>query len=72
MDRKHCRGCRNDFYNGRQNFNGNECWSLKTAKIVWRKEVHIDQVPPWTQKARRLPDCYHAPRHVYVDPKRTC
>lgn len=68
MDPKHCRGCRNDFYNGR----GNKCWSLKNAKLIMRKEVHIDQRPPWNQPAKLLPDCYHAPRHVYVTPDQTC
>lgn len=72
MDRKHCSGCRDDFYNGHNNLGVKECWSLKTARLIWRKEVHIDQRPPWNQKARRLPSCYHADRYVYVDPKATC
>jgi hypothetical protein len=49
---------------------GPECWSLPDAVVVWKKEVHIDQRPPWTQKAKRFLDCYHRPRYVYVDPKK--
>lgn len=68
MTKKDCEGCRNDFYNGNNPMGVKECWSFKTAKIVWSKEVHIDQVPPWNQKAKRLPDCYHADRYVYIKP----
>lgn len=71
MDRKHCVGCRNDFYNGRQNVGGNTCWNLKDAKLIMRKEVHINQVPPWTQKAQLLPHCYHKEQFVYLEPDRT-
>lgn len=41
-------------------------------KLIWRKEVHIDQRPPWNQKAKLLPNCYHKPRYVYVGPDQTC
>ena len=34
-----CKGCRDDFYNGRQNISGNECWLLKKAKLVTRWKV---------------------------------
>ena len=70
MDIKHCAGCRNDFYNGRQNVTGNTCWSLAEAKLIMRKEVHINQVPPWKQAARQLPDCYSKPQFVYVSADR--
>ena len=75
MDRKHCLGCYNDFYNhnnmGMNMATGKpECWMLKDAKIIWRKEVHIDQRPPWTQKAERFPDCYHCQSFIYVSPNR--
>ncbi len=66
MDKKHCRGCRNNFYNGNNDLGVNECWSLKDAKLIMRKEVHINDVPPWNQKAEKFPDCYHKPKFVYV------
>lgn len=66
MNPKHCVGCYNDFYN--DGFKGTKCWSLKTAKMVWKKEVDVDQLPPWNQKAKRLPSCYRKQRCVYVEP----
>jgi hypothetical protein len=63
---KYCAGCSNDFYNGRNPYGIKECWSLSDMKLGWRKEVHIDQIPPWTQKAGRFPMCYHRPHYVYV------
>lgn len=71
MDKKHCTGCYNNDYN--YGLGGaKECWCLKDAKIIWRKEVHVDQRPPWTQKARKFPDCYRKSRYVYVEPNQTC
>lgn len=69
---KHCAGCRNDFYNNHNPYGILTCWHLASAKLIWKKEVHVDQRPPWTQPARRFLDCYHANRHVYVHPKQTC
>lgn len=70
MDKSRCRGCYNDEYN--HGLGGaKECWSLKTAKLIRRKEVHIDQVPPWTQKAKWFPCCYRKQRYVYVQPNQT-
>ena len=68
MDKKHCSGCYNDFYNDHNPLGVKECWSLKDAVLIMRKEVSIDQVPPWTQKARLLPNCYSRQRFVYVKP----
>ena len=65
MDRKHCAGCHDNFYN----IEVGECWSLKDAKLILRKEVSIDQRPPWDQKAKLIPNCYHQPRYVYVKPE---
>lgn len=66
MKNKYCTGCSNNFYNGNTTVGPGECWSLEESKVVWRKEVHIDQSPPWNQKAIRVLDCYRKPRHVYV------
>lgn len=66
---RHCVGCRDDFYNGKNELGVKECWSLEKAKVIWKKEVRIDQRPPWTQKAKRLLSCFHRPRHVYVKPE---
>lgn len=69
---RHCAGCHDDFYNHAGNSPDGRCWSLATMELDWRKEVPVDQRPPWTQKAKRLPKCYHRPRFVYVGPKQTC
>lgn len=67
---KHCSGCHDDFYNLPGNSSEGRCWMLDQMKLIQRKEVSIDQVPPWYQKARLFPNCYHKPRFVYVTPDR--
>ena len=69
MKKENCNDC---YYNGyNHGFGGvKECWYFKTAKLIWRKEVHIDQIPPWNQKAKRFPNCYRRSRYVYVSPER--
>lgn len=65
---KYCAGCRDNYYNRGED----RCWSFDTATTVWRKEVPMDQRPPWTQKAKRVLSCYRRSGYVYVDPDRTC
>lgn len=36
---KHCRGCRDDFYNDKNPMGVKECWALKTAKMVTRFRI---------------------------------
>ena len=69
--KKYCHGCHNDFYNGHNELGITMCWSLKDSKVVWKKKVHIDQVPPWNQKPMRVLSCYRQPRYVFVGPKQT-
>ncbi len=57
-----CRGCRNDFYNGKNGSLGvKQCWSLKDAKVVTRFRIGTWTTP--TQKGAftrvRVFDCYH-------------
>jgi hypothetical protein len=66
---KYCSGCRNNFYNGNNDLGVSKCWSLANAKVVWRKFVHVDQVPPWNNKPERTLSCHSRPRFVSVDPK---
>ena len=68
MKKENCAGCHNNVYNHGL-YGAEECWSFKDAKLVWRKEVPIDQRPPWTQEARQFPNCYKKPGYVYVNPK---
>ena len=71
MDKKHCAGCEDNFYNGNNNLNVKECWRLKEAKVIHRKRVHLNQMPPWKQKAERYPSCYHVKQYVFVKPDAT-
>ncbi len=67
MDKANCLGCENNFYNGNNTYGVEECWSFKTAKLVKRKKVSINQRPPWKQKPGIYPDCYHCKGHVFVN-----
>ena len=69
MDKSKCIGCENDFYN--QRGENHPCWSLEDAKVIKRKKVHVDQVPPWNQKAEDYPGCYHVKRYVFVGKDQT-
>jgi hypothetical protein len=67
---KYCVGCRDNYYNRPETSNSSDglCWGIHFAKLVSRKEVHINQKPPWKQKAIKVLHCYHRPRYVYVEP----
>lgn len=80
-DKSMCGGC----YNNRYNYTGTcerpgidavvtskECWIYKSAKVEMKKEVSINQVPPWNQKATHTLSCYRRPGYVYVDKNTTC
>jgi hypothetical protein len=66
---KHCSGCRDDFYNGKNPQGVEVCWSLKGAKLVTRYRLHINT--PCNHRAgyhkARVPTCYHERGYVYVD-----
>jgi hypothetical protein len=67
--RKYCQGCYNDCYNTSE---VNGCWSLDGAKLGLKKEVPIDQVPPWNQEPIRVLSCFKKKGYVYVGPEQTC
>jgi hypothetical protein len=66
---KHCVGCRDNFYNGRGD--GQFCWLLDKAKLVKKKQVALDQRPPWNQPPVKVLDCYRKQGYVFLDPTRT-
>jgi len=68
MDKKHCLGCEQDFYNGKNQLGVPECWLLRTAKLASRRRVRMDEVPPWTAKPERLPQCYRQRGYIFVEP----
>lgn len=59
-----CSGCRDSFYNGRQNIDGGtRCWSAKTGTMVTRYKIGTF-VTPTTKGAFtkvRVPSCFHQP-----------
>jgi hypothetical protein len=65
--KKLCSGCHDDFYNNRQNFSQFGCWSFKTARVVKRAFVHVDQVPPWHNPLVTTLDCHHRSRYITVE-----
>lgn len=69
--RAYCQGCRNDFYNGKNDLGVGECWSLKDATIVRKKFVSIYAMPPWKMKAEKTYSCHHRSGFVAVDPQVT-
>jgi hypothetical protein len=69
MDRKHCVGCEQDFYNGKNSLGVKVCWHLKDAKLVMRKRVGMWETPPWQRTPERLPNCYQETGYIFVDPK---
>lgn len=63
---KHCKGCRDDYYNHGNNSTTGRCWMLPSMKLVSKKRVPMDQPPPWTQKPVQVPDCKHERGYVFV------
>lgn len=43
------------------------CFRYKDAKVILRKKVHINQVPPWTQKPEWRMSCYNKPQWYFVN-----
>ena len=68
MDKKHCSGCNDNFYNGNNPHGIKECWMLKSAKVIWRKKVPMNQRPPWSQAAIQVPKCYKQSGYIFVPP----
>jgi len=67
MREKHCPGCEDDFYN---KMSSEHCWSLDKARLIMRKKVHLDQIPPWNQSAKLFPNCYKQTGFIFVGPNR--
>ena len=72
MNETHCKGCRDNFYNGHNPLGVKECWHRKSAKIVWLKLVPYSMRPPWNVPAQKLPECYHQEGYASINPKRKC
>jgi hypothetical protein len=68
MDKKHCAGCYNNYYNYDNRSDTGECWLLRNARLVMRKKVPSNQRPPWNQPVQSFPHCYRAPGYAFVEP----
>ena len=58
-----CAGCRQDFYNGKNDLGVTECWHLESAKVCTRYRLGwwvAPTVPGAFTKVRTL-ECHHAP-----------
>jgi hypothetical protein len=73
LDKKYCAGCRNNFYNGNNQYDVKQCWSRKTGKLVWRIRIGNWESPPYLNKKKfRAADCWHAEScgDHYIDPNK--
>ena len=70
---KLCIGCRDDFYNGNNNLGVKECFNLKSAQVVKRKFIGINDVPPWDwQRVVKTLSCHKKQGYVSVEPHVNC
>lgn len=67
----HCLGCRDDFYNGKNDLGVQKCWGLATAEVVMKRFVPLDARPPWNQKPEETFSCHRRPGFVGVKPEIT-
>lgn len=63
-----CEGCYNDDYN-RGLGGAKECWNFKGARILMRRRVGMNEVPPWTRTPELLPSCYRKTGYIFVGPE---
>ena len=74
MELKHCRGCRDNFYNGNNELGVTRCWSFDKKKAtVWRIPIGNWENPPYLNKKKvRVPPCWHGEgsnRTHYIKPE---
>ena len=68
MNRDHCIGCKDDFYNGKNPMGVKECWMLKDATVITRYAIGT-----WMPTVRgsftkvKKPQCYRAKGTVYMN-----
>lgn len=72
MNKNYCQGCRDNFYNNRQN--GQRCFHFQGAKLIWRIAIGHWERPPYKNKQKvKIPNCWHGEgsnRIHYIDPKK--
>ena len=69
MDKKHCAGCTENFYNGNNPYGIAVCWHLRDAKLRDRFQLSTS-TPMNIRRAyvpMRKPGCYRAKGAVMLD-----
>ncbi len=67
---KHCAGCEDDFYNGKNQLGVDECWRLGKAKLAEKKKIGMADAPPWKHNPIKVLSCYHQKGYWFVDADR--
>ncbi len=65
--KKYCEGCNDDFYNNKNPLGVEECWHLESAKLVLKRKVGLNEVPPWNSKPIKVLDCFRQKGFIFVD-----
>lgn len=65
-----CAGCRDNFYNGNNEYGITECWCLADATLEERLLIHRDLPPPYKgMPLKMVPTCYRKKDFVTVKPE---
>lgn len=74
MDKRHCVGCKDNFYNGNNDYGIAECWLLKSAKVISRFRIDMDHRMDRVANYEpvRRPNCFDGGRYsgdhfLYLD-----
>lgn len=69
MNKSHCAGCREDFYNRSELAVDGKCWMRDEAKIVTRYRTGTWTMPlsPRAFAEVRVPNCYRQTGVVFTD-----
>ena len=69
MKKQDCNGCEQNFYNGNNPYNIQECWDFPRAKIVSRIQIGHWENPPYKNKMIiEKPNCYQQKGEHYINP----
>ena len=64
--KKLCEGCDDNYYNHNRE---EGCWCYDTAKVVKRKMVSVDDIPPWDHEPIEVLSCFNVKRYVMIKPE---
>lgn len=71
-DKTLCAGCRDNFYNGNNTIGVSECWSFKSARVVKKRRVGMNERPPWLRKPEMVLSCCRPKGAIMVRPDQEC